>query len=192
RQRKGVTLASAQDFLRQPNYFGPAMVLHGEADAFVSGLTYNYPDVLRPALQTVGSAPDRGILSGVYLMIVRDRIYFFSDATVNIDPSEETLAAIAINAADLARQFDLAPRVAMLSFSNFGSTRHPQSEKVRRATELVKQRQPDLQIDGEMQADVAVVPELMQQLYPFSSVQDANVLVFPDLAAANTAYKLLS
>ncbi len=192
RQRKGVTRATAADLLRQANYFGPAMVLHGEADAFISGLTYNYPEVLRPALQTVGSAPDRGVISGVYLMIVRERIYFFSDATVNIDPDEETLAAIAINAADVARQFDIEPRVAMLSFSNFGSTRHAQTEKVQRATELVKQRRPDLQIDGEMQADVAVVPELMQQLYPFSSVQDANVLVFPDLAAANTAYKLLS
>jgi malate dehydrogenase (oxaloacetate-decarboxylating)(NADP+) len=192
RQRKGVTRASARDLLRQPNYFGPAMVLHGDGDAFVSGLTYNYPEVLRPALQTVGSAPDRGVISGVYVMIVRDRIYFFSDATVNIDPDEETLAAIAINAADLARQFDIEPRVAMLSFSNFGSTRHPQSDKVQRAVALVNQRRPDLIVDGEMQADVAVVPELMQQLYPFSRVQDANVLVFPALDAANTAYKLLS
>ncbi len=192
RQRKGVTVASALDMMRQPNYFGPAMVLNGDADTFISGLTYNYPEVLRPALQTVGTAPGRGVLSGVYLMIVNDRIYFFSDATVNIEPDEETLASIAINAADLATQFDITPRVAMLSFSNFGSTRHSQSDKVRRATELVKQWRPDLVIDGEMQADVAVVPELMQQLYPFSQVQDANVLVFPALASANTAYKLLS
>ena len=178
--------------MRQANYFGPAMVLNGDAGAFVSGLTYNYPDVLRPALQIVGTAPERGVISGVYLMIVRDRIYFFSDATVNIDPDAETLAAIAINAADVARQFDVEPRVAMLSFSNFGSTRHPQVETVQRATELVKAHRPSLQIDGEMQADVAVVPDLMRRHYPFSAIEDANVLVFPELASANTAYKLLS
>ncbi len=191
RQRKGVTLARANELMRQANFFGPAMVLNGDAGAFISGLTYNYPDVLRPALQIVGTAPERGVLSGVYLMIVRDRIYFFSDATVNIDPDAETLAAIAINAADVARQFDVEPRVAMLSFSNFGSTQHPQVDKVQWATELVKAQQPALQIDGEMQADVAVVPDLMRRHYPFSAIEDANVLVFPELASANTAYKLL-
>ncbi len=190
RQRKGVTRSSAADLMTQPNYFGPAMVLHGDADAFVSGLKYNYPEVLRPALRTVGAAPGRRV-SGVYVMLVRDKIYFFTDATVNIDPDEETLATIALNAADLARQFGEEPRVAMLSFSNFGSTRHPQSEKVRRATERVKALDPHLEVDGEMQADVAVVPQLMLEHYPFSKVKDANVLVFPDLAAANTAYKLL-
>ncbi|RIK36000.1 MAG: NADP-dependent malic enzyme, partial [Chloroflexi bacterium] len=101
-------------------------------------------------------------------------------------------AAIAVNAAGLAREFDVEPRIAMLSFSNFGSTPHEQAEKMRQATELVKQRHPEYQIDGEMQADVAVVPELMERHYPFSQVRDANVLVFPHLAAANTAYKLLS
>ena len=192
RQRKGVTLATASELMRQANYFGPAMVQNGHAGAYISGLTYNYPDVLRPALQIVGTAPERGVLSGVYLMIVRDRIYFFSDATVNIDPDAETLAAIAINAAEVARQFDVEPRVAMLSFSNFGSTRHPQVDKVREATELVKAQEPTLQIDGEMQADVAVVPDLMRRHYPFSAIEDANVLIFPELASANTAYKLLS
>ena len=191
RQRKGVTLARANELMRQANFFGPAMVQNGDAGAFISGLTYNYPDVLRPALQIVGTAPERGVLSGVYLMIVRDRIYFFSDATVNINPDAETLAAIAINAAEVARQFDVEPRVAMLSFSNFGSTRHPQVDKVQQATELVKAQQPGLQIDGEMQADVAVVPDLMRRHYPFSAIEDANVLVFPELASANTAYKLL-
>ncbi|RME60461.1 MAG: phosphotransacetylase, partial [Caldilineae bacterium] len=192
RQRKGVTATLARDLMRQPNYFGPMMVKQGDADAFVSGLTYNYPEVLRPALQVVGSQPDRGKVSGVYLMLVQGRPYFFSDATVNIDPDAETLATIAINAADVAKRFDVEPRIAMLSFSNFGSTRHAQSEKVRQATEIVKARRPDLVVDGEMQADVAVVPELMAQHYPFSAVKDANVLIFPDLAAANTAYKLLN
>jgi len=192
RQRKGVTLTLARDLLRQPNYFGPMMVEQGDADAFVSGLTYNYPDVLRPALQVVGSQADRGVVSGVYLILVQGRPYFFSDAKVNIEPDAQTLATIAINAADVANQFDVEPRIAMLSFSNFGSTQHPISEKVRQATEIVKSRRPDLVVDGEMQADVAVVPERMAQNYPFSAVKDANVLVFPDLAAANTAYKLLN
>jgi malate dehydrogenase (oxaloacetate-decarboxylating)(NADP+) len=191
RQRKGVTMSLANDLMRQPNYFGPIMVDQGDADAFVSGLTYNYPEVLRPALQAVGTQGDRWV-SGVYIMLVQDRIYFFTDATVIIEPTSDQLAAIAINAAELARRFDIEPRIAMLSFSNFGSTPHEQASKVRQATELVKQQRPDLQIDGEMQADIAVIPDLMQRHYPFSQVKDANILVFPHLAAANTAYKLLS
>ena len=177
--------------MRQANYFGPMMVQAGDADAFISGLTYNYPEVLRPALQVVGAQAGRWVC-GVYLMLVQDRIFFFTDATVIIDPTAEQLAAIALNAADFAKTFDLEPRIAMLSFSNFGSVNHEQAKKVQRATQLVKEQRPDLQIDGEMQADVAVVPELMQRHYPFSEVQDANVLVFPDLASANAAYKLLS
>jgi malate dehydrogenase (oxaloacetate-decarboxylating)(NADP+) len=191
RQRKGVTMSRAQELVRQPNYFGALMVDNGDADAFVSGLTYNYPDVLRPALEAVGTEANRWV-SGVYLMLVQDRLYFFTDATVIIEPTAEQLAAIAINAAGLAKEFDVEPRIAMLSFSNFGSTPHEQTVKVRKATDLIKAQRPDLQVDGEMQADVAVVPELMRRHYPFSQVQDANVLVFPNLASANTAYKLLS
>ena len=190
RQRKGVTLSLANDLLRQPNYFGPMMVEQGDADVFVSGVTYNYPEVIRPALQAVGALQGRCV-SGVYLMIVEDRIYFFTDATVIIEPTVEQLAAIAINAAELAAEFGFEPRIAMLSFSNFGSTPHEQAIRVRNATELVKKLRPDLHIDGEMQADVAVVPELMRRHYPFSQVEDANILVFPHLSAANTAYKLL-
>jgi malate dehydrogenase (oxaloacetate-decarboxylating)(NADP+) len=177
--------------MRQANYYGPMMVDQDEADAFISGLTYNYPEVLRPAMQAVGAQPGRWV-SGVYLMLVQDRIYFFTDATVIIEPTAEQLATIALNAADLAKEFDIDPHIAMLSFSNFGSTPHPQSAKVYEATEIVKRARPDLRIDGEMQADVAVVPELMRRHYPFSQVSDANVLVFPNLASANTAYKLLS
>jgi malate dehydrogenase (oxaloacetate-decarboxylating)(NADP+) len=191
RQRKGVTLTLANEIMRQANYYGSMMVDQGDADAFVSGLTYNYPEVLRPALQAVGAQANRYV-SGVYLMVVQNKLYFFTDATVIIQPTAEQLAAIALNAADLAKQFDVEPRIAMLSFSNFGSTPHEQSFKVRQATELVKAQRPDLPVDGEMQADVAVVPELMHRHYPFSQVADANVLVFPDLAAANTAYKLLN
>ena len=191
RQRKGITLAQARQLMRLPTYFGPMMVAMGDADAYVCGLTYNYPDVIRPALQTVGTQEGVTKVSGAYVMIVKNRVYVFTDATVNITPDAETLAEIAIHAADLAKRFEIEPRVAMLSFSNFGSVRHPESEKVRRALEIVRERRPDLVIDGEMQADVAVVPELIEEHYPFSRVKDANVLVFPDLASANVAYKLL-
>jgi malate dehydrogenase (oxaloacetate-decarboxylating)(NADP+) len=124
-------------------------------------------------------------------MIFDDRVYLFSDATVNIEPSAEELAEIALLVAEYARQLELEPRVAMLSFSNFGSTRHPRADKVRRAVELLRQRSPDLQVDGEMQADTAVVESLIDERYPFSQVRDANILIFPSLEAANVAYKLL-
>lgn len=190
RARKGVTLARAGDLLRQANYYGPMMVEAGDADAFVAGLSYNYAEVLRPAMQCIGARPG-GWVSGVYVMLVQDKIYFFSDVTVIIDPNPEQLAAIAINAAELAKMFDVDPRIAMISFSNFGSTPDVRQERVRLATEIVKAQRPDLMIDGEMQADVAVTPELMARHYPFSKVSDANVLVFPGLASANSSYKLL-
>jgi malate dehydrogenase (oxaloacetate-decarboxylating)(NADP+) len=157
----------------------------------VSGLTYEYPEVIRPALEIHHTAEGVGRAAGVYIMIVGERVYLFTDATVNISPSAEDLAEIAILAAGFARELGLDPRVAMLSFSNFGSTPHPLSEKVRRAVELVREKAPDLAVDGEMQADTAVVAEIVDQRYPFSRVKDANVLVFPSLEAANIAYKLV-
>jgi malate dehydrogenase (oxaloacetate-decarboxylating)(NADP+) len=191
RQRKGVTPGLARKFLRDPNVFGSMMVAEGNADAFISGLTYEYPEVIRPSLQIHHTSEGNRIAAGVYLMIVNDRVYLFTDATVNIDPSAEDLAEIACLAAQFATKLGLTPRVAMLSFSNFGSTNHPFTEKVRRATALVKQRNPDLIVDGEMQADTALVTEIIDERYPFSQVRDANVLVFPSLEAANIAYKLL-
>ena len=193
RQRKGVTLREAYTLLRLPTYFGPMMVHMGDADAYVAGLTLHYPDVLRPALQIVGTEEGVSKVAGLYLVIVQDKVFLFTDATVNIEPTAEDLAEIAIMAAERARELGIEPRIAMLSFSNFGSTRHPLQEKVRLATELVKARRPDLMIDGEMQADTAVVPELREQDYPFSTLKgEANVLVFPNLEAANVAYKLLA
>ncbi len=191
RQRKGVTLALAHQLMSLPTYFGPMMVAQGDADAYVCGLTYNYPDVIRPALQTVGTREGVRKVSGAYVMIVKNRVYVFSDATVNLDADAETLAEIALHAADLAEFFNIEPRVAMLSFSNFGSVQHPAAEKVQKALRLVRERRPTLVIDGEMQADVAVVPQLIEEHYPFSRVKDANVLIFPDLDSANVAYKLL-
>jgi malate dehydrogenase (oxaloacetate-decarboxylating)(NADP+) len=192
RRRKGIMMTDAVKKIREPNVFGPLMVRMGDADAFVSGLTYDYPDVIRPALQVHHTAANAPRAAGVYIMIVEDRVYLFTDATVNIDPTAEDLAEIAHLAAEFARQLELEPRVAFLSFSNFGSTPHPLSDKVRRAVELTKARYPDLAVDGEMQADTAVVAEIIEERYPFSAVKDANVLVFPSLESANIAYKLLA
>ncbi len=191
RQRKGVTRSKANDLVQEPNYFASLMVEMGDADAMVSGITYNYPDVIRPALQVVGTQERVNKVAGVYIMLVKDKVYFFSDATVNIETTAEDLADIAILSAGVARELGIEPRVAMLSFSNFGSVQHPLSNKVKRAVEIVREKAPDLLIDGEMQADTAVVEEIVTEHYPFSRVKDANVLVFPDLEAANVAYKLL-
>jgi malate dehydrogenase (oxaloacetate-decarboxylating)(NADP+) len=192
RKRKGVTMADALKKIHEPNILGPMMVKMGDADAFVSGLTYDYPEVIRPALQIHHTAPGVTRAAGVYIMIVDDRVYLFTDATVNIEPTAEDLAEIACLAANFARQLDIEPRVAFLSFSNFGSTPHPLSEKVRKAVEIVKERCPDFVSDGEMQADTAVAAEIVEERYPFSAVKDANVLVFPSLESANIAYKLLA
>ena len=191
RQRKGVTLQMARERMRDANHFGMMMVKTGDADTFLSGLTYEYPQVIRPALQVFHTRPGFKHVSGVYIVIVHDKVYLFTDATVNIDPSAEDLSDIASLAADFAKQLDLTPHVAMLSFSNFGSVPHPMSEKVKKATELIKARRPDLIVDGEVQADVAVSASLMDERFPFSAVRGANVLVFPDLQSANIAYKLL-
>ncbi len=192
RQRKGLTRHDAAMRVREPNVLGPLMVKMGDADAFISGLTYDYPEVLRPALQVHHTQTGAVRAAGVYIIIVEDRVFLFTDATVNIDPSAEDLAEIASLAADFAVRLELTPRVAFLSFSNFGSTPHALSDKVRRAVALTKLRRPDLQVDGEMQADTAVVPEIVEERYPFSAVKDANVLVFPSLESANIAYKLLA
>ena len=192
RQRKGVMLSDAHNKVRDPNILGPLMVKMGDADAFVSGLTFDYPEVIRPALQIHHTAPGATRAAGVYIMIVDDKVFLFTDATVNIDPTAEDLAEIASLAADFAVKLEIDPHVAFLSFSNFGSTPHPLSDKVRKAVELTKKRRPDLRVDGEMQADTAVVPEISEERYPFSAVKDANVLVFPSLESANIAYKLLS
>ncbi len=192
RQKKGVTKVKAEGILKNPNYFGSLMVHMGDADCLVSGLTMHYPETIRPALQVVKIKPELSIVSGLYMMIFKDDIMFFADATVNIEPTSEDLAEIAIYTAEAARRFGVEPKVAMLSFSNFGSTRHPLSEKVKKAVEIVKQKMPDLIIDGEMQADTAVVPEILNSTYPFSRLKEkANVLIFPDLQSGNIAYKLL-
>jgi malate dehydrogenase (oxaloacetate-decarboxylating)(NADP+) len=193
RQRKGVTLAEARERMRQPIFFSCMMVRKGDADGLVAGEDMYYPETIRPALETVGTSPHVKHVAGLYMMVLEKEVLFFADTTVNIDPDAEALAEIAILAAGFVRRLGIEPRVAMLSFSNFGSVREPQSEKVRRAVQRVKTLQPELAIDGEMQADTAVIPELRRRVYPFSELQGpANVLIFPDLGAANIAYKLLA
>ena len=191
RQRRGITQQLAREQVLEPNRFGLLMVACGDAETFVSGLTQEYPEVIRPALQVFHARSGFQHVAGLYIVIAQGKVYFFSDATVNIDPSAEDLAEIACLAADFARQLEVTPRVALLSFSNFGSTRHPHAQKVERATALVKARRPDLQVDGEMQADVAVSARLIDERFPFSAVREANVLIFPDLQSGNIAYKLL-
>src|SRR5579863_2789862 len=193
RQRKGVTHTEARQLILNTTTFGSMMVRLGDADALIGGLTTHYPDTIRPALQVIDVRPELKRVAGVYVLITpKSDIYFLADATVNIDPSAEDLAEIAIMAAEKAHRFNQEPRVAMLSFSNFGSSRHPWADKVRRAVELVRQRAPGLMIDGEMQADTAVTPQIIEDTYPFSTLRGgANVLIFPNLESGNIAYKLL-
>jgi malate dehydrogenase (oxaloacetate-decarboxylating)(NADP+) len=192
RQRKGITMEEARQLMRTPTVYGAMMVHRGDADALVSGVTMHYPETIRPALQIVGIRENVSKVAGLYIMIVKKEVYFFADATVNIEPTDEDLAEIAIMSAEMAKRFDIEPRIAMLSFSNFGSARHHLVDKVQRATKLVKKRAPELIIDGEMQADTAVVPELLEEIFPFNTLNGkANVLIFPDLEAGNVAYKLL-
>lgn len=191
RQRKGLTKEQSFSLMKNENYFGSMMVKRGDADGILSGVTQSYPDTIRPFLQTVG-AREGMTIAGLYMMLFKDKIIFMGDTTVNIDPTAEHLADIAICCAEEARFFDIEPKVAMLSFSNFGSNVHPYSQKVRKATEIVRQRRPDIQIDGEMQADTAIVPEIVEQTFPFCQLKGgANVLIFPDLQSANICYKLM-
>jgi malate dehydrogenase (oxaloacetate-decarboxylating)(NADP+) len=194
RCRKGVTRKEARKMMRDPYLLGAMMVRKGHADALIGGLTQHYPDTIRPALSVIDLREGVRRVAGCYATITQaGDIYFLADATVNIEPSAEDLAEIAILAAGTARQFDVEPRVALLSFSNFGSARHPLSDKVRRAVEILRQRAPDLMADGEMQADTAIDPQIIEETYPFSRLKGgANVLIFPNLESGNVTYKLLA
>ncbi|MEA2694475.1 MAG: hypothetical protein QOJ16_3862 [Acidobacteriota bacterium] len=192
RRREGVTLAEAMKRMRLRNYFGTMMVEQGDADGLISGLTQSYPDTIRPALQIIGTRPGVKRVSGAYILILGDRLFFLADTTVNIDPTPEELAEIALLTVEFARRFGIVPRVAMLSFSNFGSNKHPSATKVRRAVDIVRREDPELEIDGEMQADTAVTAAILHGSYPWSRLREpANVLIFPELQSANIAYKLL-
>lgn len=193
RQRKGITRYDAERLVRTHNIFGMMMVRQGDADGLVSGLTQHYPETVRPALQIIGKKEGVSKIAGMYMLVFKNQTLFIADATVNIEPTAEDLAEIALLAADKVRQMNIEPQVAMLSFSNFGSSRHPLVEKVQRAVAIVRSKQPSLMIDGEMQADTAVSPEIIAELYPFSVLKGgANVLICPDLTSANISIKLLT
>jgi len=193
RQRKGMSFGEAHRRLFNGNYFGSVMVACGDADALLSGMTMQYPETIRPALEVIGAHPRSGLVSGMYMLVFDRHVVFCADTTVNIDPSAEQLAQIAYSAARIVRTFGIEPRVAMLSFSNFGSVRHQDADKVSRAVQLVRQRDPNLVVDGEMQADSALDERILADSYPFSALKEpANVLIFPNLSAGNIAYKLLN
>ncbi len=193
RKRKGMTHFDARVQVARPINYGMMMVHSGDADGLVAGLTQSYPDTIRPALQIIKARPGHSTIAGFYMLVFKNDVRFIADATVNFDPTAEQLADIAVLAAEKVRSFDIVPRIAMLSFSNFGSTKHPSAEKMARAAELVKRRAPELMVDGEMMADTAVTPEILESLFPFSGLKGgANLLICPNLESANIAYKLLA
>jgi malate dehydrogenase (oxaloacetate-decarboxylating)(NADP+) len=192
RQRKGLSLDEARRQLFNGNYFGSCMVARGDADALLSGVTMHYPETIRPALQVIGAHPSAKLVSGMYMLVTERHVVFCADTTVNIDPSAEQVAQIAFAASRITRMLGIVPRIAMLSFSNFGSVKHPDAEKMARAAQILKERDPSLVVDGEMQADTAFDPEILKRDYPFSTLKEqANVLIFPNLSAGNIAYKLV-
>lgn len=192
RKRKGATRRDAEEQMRHRHYFGPMMVHMGEADGMIAGLTKHYPEVLRPALQIIKLRDGVSKVAGLYAMVFKEGVYFIADATVNIEPTAEDLAEIAMLAAKEVRRFNIEPRVALLSFSNFGSVQHPLAQKVQAALKILRHKAVDFEVDGEMQADTAVVPEIINEFYPFCRLKGgANVLIFPDLISGNVSYKLL-
>ncbi len=193
RARKGLTMAESRWNMYKPIYFACGMVRDGQADAVVAGIEANYPEVLRPALEVIGTADGVRRVAGLYMIAFPNReLLFFADTTVNIEPDAEALADIALLSAQFVSELGIRPRIAMVSFSNFGSVRHPEAAKVAEAVRRVRELEPELEIDGEMQADTAVDPRKLKEVYPFSNLSGtANVLVFPRLSAANVAYKLL-
>ncbi len=191
RARRGITLAESRRRMRTRNYFASVMVDQGDADGMVTGLTVGYPDGLRAPLEVIGTRKGRRA-AGVYVVVTKNDFVFFADTTVNVDPNPQELAEIAVTTSDLARYFDVTPRVAMLSYSSFGAAKGASPEKVRKATEIVRQLRPDLQVDGEVQVYVATNSEVRAPEFPFSTLkEDANVFVFPNLDSANIAYQML-
>jgi malate dehydrogenase (oxaloacetate-decarboxylating)(NADP+) len=193
RKRRGYNLYEAKKIMRERIYFGCMMVETGEADAMISGLTRNYPDTLRPALEIIGINEGVNRIAGMYMMLTKRGPLFFADTTVSFNPTEKELEDITLLTADTVKKFNIKPRIAMLSYSNFGSSTSPEANMVRKVVENIKKKFPDLVIDGEMQAGVAFNKDLLRENYPFSDLvnESPNTLIFPNLAAGNIAYHLL-
>ncbi|MGZ3744377.1 MAG: phosphate acyltransferase, partial [Pseudobdellovibrionaceae bacterium] len=191
RNRKGVNYREAERLMTDPNYFASMMVQMGDADGMVTGATQHYADSVRPILHTIGVSKD-SVPAGLNLVLLEDRFLLLADTTVNINPTAEQCAIIALEAARIAEYFGVSPRVAMLSYSNFtGGEGTP--EKMKKAAELVKKRRPDIPVDGDMQADTAVNLDIIKRIFPFCDLKDggANILIFPNLESSNICYKLL-
>ncbi|MFN3939442.1 MAG: NADP-dependent malic enzyme, partial [Chitinophagales bacterium] len=193
RKRRGLNFYEAKKHMRERNYFGAMMVEQGEADAFISGLTRQYPDTIRPALQIIGADPDVKKVAGMYIMLTKRGPVFFADTTINFHPTCEELVDITVLTANAVRQFNIQPRIALLSYSNFGSVNNEETNRLRKAVEILKSKYPGMIVDGEMQANFPFDNEILKENYPFSELVDkgVNTLIFPSLDAANISYKLV-
>ncbi len=193
RKRRGMTKATAREYMKTTNYYGPMLVETGEADAFLAGYTRNYPETIRPALQIIGRKSGSSIVSGMYIVISKENQYFLADTTVNVDPTAEELVDITVQTAEAVKRFNVNPVIAMLSYSNFGSVNAAGPLKVQKAVEILHRNNPELIVDGEIQANIALDQELMNESFPFAKFNGKNVntLVFPNLSSANISYKLL-
>jgi malate dehydrogenase (oxaloacetate-decarboxylating)(NADP+) len=193
RQRRGFNYYESKKAMRDRNYFGCMMVETGDADAMISGLTKNYPETIRPALQIIGTENNVKKIAGMYIMITKKGPLFLADTTVNFNPTAEELAEITLMTAKEVKTFNIVPRIAMLSYSNFGSSDSPEAKLVAEARNIVKRINPSLIVDGEMQASMPFTKDILKDNYPFSELvdQDVNTLIFPNLAAGNIAYNLL-
>ena len=195
RQRRGMTLVEAQHEMRERNYFGSTMVETGQADALISGLTRNYPDTIRPALQMIGVDKEAGVnrIAGMYILITKRGPIFLADTTINENPTAEELAEITVMAAESVKRFKMKPNVALLSYSNFGSSVGDDPDKMRRAAKILHEQHPNLTVDGEMQANFALNKDLLKDIFPFSQLsgKNTNTLIFPNLSSGNIAYKLI-
>ncbi|NML22760.1 NADP-dependent malic enzyme [Pseudoflavitalea sp. G-6-1-2] len=193
RSRRGINKYESTKIMKDRNYFGCMMVETGDADGMISGLTRNYPDTIRPALQVIGTEDNVKKIAGMYLLLTKKGPLFMADTTVNFNPSAEEVAEITLMAAKEVRNFNLTPRIALLSYSNFGSSDSPEAKLMSKARDIIKQKDPTLIVDGEMQASVAFSQDILRENYPFSELvgQEVNTLIFPNLAAGNVAYNLL-
>jgi malate dehydrogenase (oxaloacetate-decarboxylating)(NADP+) len=193
RQRRGITLYEARKLVRDRNYYGASMVEFGEADALISGLTKNYKSTLKPSLEVIGTKPGVRKIAGMYLMLTKKGPVFLGDTTVNPNPTAEDMVDITALISDSVKAFNVTPRIALLSYSNFGSNNGPIPEKTRLATAMLKKKFPDMIVDGEMQANFAMNADLLQGNFPFSTLKGspANILIFPNLESGNITYKLL-
>lgn len=193
RHRKGMTKYESSHKMRDRNYYGAMMVEAGEADAFISGITRNYPETIKPALQSIGTEDGVNKIAGMYIVNTKDGPVFFADTTINVNPTAQDLADIAVLTAKAVSRYKVKPRLAMLSFSNFGSSEYEEAKKVSKAVEILHKNHPEIIVDGEVQANFAMNKELLNEQFPFSILANkkANVLIFPNLSAGNIAYKLV-